>query len=238
QTLSRCECRVFLKDKGRERAYPSFFQRNSQLEQLKREHTTMFTGIIDHCGILSYIEPIPGGLHLKIKTQFTNLELGESIAINGICLTVTDFQDNTFGCDISPETLKVTTANQFKTGQHLNLERALLPSTRMGGHFVMGHVDQTAEVTTITAINDFIELKLGKIDQEAKKFITKKGSIAINGVSLTINEVTAEGCSVMLIPHTQERTNLNRLQKNDLVNIEFDMLARMVTKHLESLTNE
>jgi len=198
----------------------------------------MFTGIIDHCGILSHIEPIPGGLHLKINTQFTHLELGESIAINGICLTVTDFQDNTFGCDISPETLKITTADQFKIGQELNLERSLLPTTRMGGHFVMGHVDQMAEVMAITMINDFIELKLGKIDPENKKFIAKKGSIGINGVSLTINEVTADGFTVMLIPHTLQRTNLNTLQKNDLVNIEFDMLARMVTKHLESLTNE
>lgn len=198
----------------------------------------MFTGIIDHHGILSHIESKPSGLHLKIKTQFTHLEFGESIAINGICLTVTDFQENTFGCDISPETLKVTTANQFETGQALNLERALLPTTRMGGHFVMGHVDQMAEVTAITTHNDFIELTFGKIAQDAKKFIVKKGSITINGVSLTINEVTTDGFTVMLIPHTLERTNLSTLQKNDLVNIEFDMLARMVIKHLESLTNE
>lgn len=195
----------------------------------------MFTGIIDHCGSIAAIEQIPNGLQLAIKHHFSDLILGESIAINGICLTVTQFQNNIYHCDLSPETLKLTTAHQFQVNQPVNLERALLPTSRLGGHFVMGHVDQIAHLKMSRKINDFTEMTFAGLNQEALKFIVKKGSIAIDGVSLTINEVTSDGFSVMLIPHTLERTNLATLTEHAAVNIEFDMLARMVVKQLENV---
>lgn len=196
----------------------------------------MFTGIIDHCGMISDIELIPNGLRLKIKHSFSDLNLGESVAIDGICLTVAHFFDDILSCDISPETLKLTTAKDFKIGQMINLERSLLPSSRMGGHFVTGHIDQILNVTNIQSFYSFTKMTLGGLDPLSKKFIVKKGSIAINGVSLTINDVIEDGFHVMLIPHTIERTNLIKLRENDAVNIEFDMLARMVAKQLENLT--
>lgn len=194
----------------------------------------MFTGIIDHCGTIARIEQIPDGLHLWIKHGFSNLELGESIAVDGICLTVAELHDDLFSCHLSPETLSITTGKNFTIGQSVNLERALLPTTRMGGHFVMGHVDQLASVKNIQQKNDFTEITFEGLDKEAKKFIIKKGSIAINGVSLTINDITEDGFAVMLVPHTLERTNLKKLQANTAVNIEFDMLARLIVKQLEN----
>lgn len=197
----------------------------------------MFTGIIDHCGTLVKIETIPHALRFWIKHAFKeSLTLGESIAINGICLTVTQIQHDIFCCDLSPETLQVTTAKNFKTDQLINLERALQPTSRFGGHFVMGHIDQTARVFSIQPISDFISITFTDLDQEAMKYIVKKGSIAIDGVSLTINEVMDNGFSVMLIPHTLKCTNLMLLRENNAVNIEFDMLARMVVKQIENIT--
>lgn len=191
----------------------------------------MFTGIIDHCGTIAQINPISNGLQLCVKHLFADkIELGESIAINGICLTVTQFQEDMFYCDLSPETLKLTTAKDFKVGQTVNLERALQLTSRLGGHFVMGHVDQTARVKTIRKSADFIEIVFDGLDKEAKKYVIKKLSIAVNGVSLTINEVTEGGFSVMLIPHTLERTELHTLQEGDAVNLEFDMLARVIVE--------
>lgn len=196
----------------------------------------MFTGIIDHVGTLVQIESIPDGMRFSIKHTFSALERGESIAIDGVCLTVTHFYDDIFCCDVSPETLNITNLNKYKVGYSVNLERALLPSSRIGGHFVMGHVDQTAWVKSIRRISDFIEMTFAGLDDESLKYIVKKGSIAINGVSLTINQLSKDGFNVMLIPHTLERTNLEKLQEKDTVNIEFDILARMVVRQIENVT--
>lgn len=193
----------------------------------------MFTGIIDHCGTITQIESIPSGLRLTIQHLFQTLDLGESIAIDGICLTVTQFDNDHFTCDLSPETLNLTAAAQnFKPNHPVNLERALLPTSRLGGHFVMGHIDQTAKLKTIQKIDDFTTMTFAGLDDNSKKFLVKKGSIAINGVSLTINDLTDDGFSVMLIPHTLERTNLANLKENDTINIEFDMLARVMVEHI------
>lgn len=195
----------------------------------------MFTGLIDHYGEIIEVESIPNGQKILIKHSFLDLSLGESISIDGICLTVTHFSNNQFACDISPETLKITTAQHFKKGQLVNLERALLPSSRLGGHFVTGHVDQTLNVSSISQHNEFIEISFHGLDSLNKRLIVKKGSIAINGVSLTINDLCEDGFKVMLIPHTLERTNLKNLRENDAVNVEFDILARMLARQFESI---
>ncbi len=188
----------------------------------------MFTGLIDHVGTIQKIDTN----RYWIKTQFSSLEMGESIALDGICLTVMDIKDDTFCCEISPETFKVTTAKQFKTGQTVNLERALLPTTRLGGHFVTGHVDQVGKVEAITPKDEFIEVKITDVD---KKYLSPKGSVAVNGVSLTINEVNKNGFSLTLIPHTLAKTNLKTLKVGDLVNIEFDMIAKIVIQQMNKV---
>lgn len=193
----------------------------------------MFTGIIDHCGILRSMDVLPGSQRLWIDTQCQDLVLGESIAINGICVTVADIQGQAFRCDLSPETLRVTTASQYKEGDKINIERALLPSSRMGGHTVTGHVDGVCSVKTIRPMNDFIEVTFQNVTKHNKRFLMKKGSVAINGVSLTVNDVTDEGFSVMLIPHTLKLTNLSSLKEKDAVNIEFDMMARMIIQQCD-----
>lgn len=195
----------------------------------------MFTGIIDHCGVIQEILPITEGLQFWIQHQFGTLDLGESIAVDGVCLTVTQTKDNRFCCDISPETLKLTTFHTYQLGQQVNLERSLQPTSRMGGHIVMAHVDQTALIKSIVPKADFIEITFSGFDAAAQKFLVKKGSIAIHGVSLTINELTSDGFKIMLIPHTLDRTNLSQLRENDTVNIEFDLMARMVAKQLENV---
>src|SRR5688572_4793067 len=116
----------------------------------------MFTGIVDHCGMIEATQSVPGGLRILIKSDFTDLTLGESIAVDGVCLTVTDIEATRFYCDISPETLAVTTANNFFTGQLVNLERALLPSARIGGHFVLGHVDLTGSLQSVREFDQFL----------------------------------------------------------------------------------
>lgn len=188
----------------------------------------MFTGIIDHYGVIERIEHAEVGLRLWVRTQFSDLQLGESIAIDGICLTVTSWQPPVFSVDISPETGKLTTAADFAADQQVNLERALLPTDRLGGHFVMGHVDGVAKLQTKQAQGDYIAYQFGNVPAELMQYICQKGSIAVNGVSLTINQVHQDGFSVMLIPHSLQRTNLGGLQPNDIVNIEVDYLARIV----------
>jgi riboflavin synthase len=188
----------------------------------------MFTGIIDHCGKILEIERKARSCHIWIESQFSDLVLGESIAIDGICLTVTAIKNQMFSCDISTETLNITTANQFKQFQLVNLERAMQLSSRLGGHLVSGHIDQVIKVISISRLEEFVEMKFSDVDILNMPLLTKKGSVTINGVSLTVNEITDNGLSVMLIPHTLKSTNLSQLYENDNVNVEFDMVARII----------
>lgn len=193
----------------------------------------MYTGIIDHCGIIMNLDNANSdnansGLSIEVQTEFESLQAGESIALDGICLTVVDPKLNHFHCDISPETLKCTVAKHYQIGQKVNLERSLRLMDRIGGHIVMGHVDSSARLVAKRKINDFIEYSFADLAQEAKSYFVKKGSVAINGVSLTINEVAEDAFTVMLIPHTIGRTNLGLLRVGALVNIEYDYLARFI----------
>lgn len=195
----------------------------------------MFTGIVDHCGTILKIETINKGLRFWVETQYSDLKLGESIAINGICLTVIDFDKEIFCCDISPETLQVTTAKDFEQNQVVNLERALQLTSRLGGHFMSGHVDKVSRVKKIHKIDDFVEMTFTDIDTIDRKYLYKKGCIAVNGVSLTINNIDKNDFSVMLIPHTLKHTQMATLRENDAVNIEFDMIARIVAEQTQAL---
>src|SRR5262245_8248886 len=142
----------------------------------------MFSGIIDHCGTINKIENRPNALRLTIDCKFSDFQLGESIAVDGICLTVTDHADTTFCCDLSSETLRLTTANEFQVGRQVNLERALRVGDRLGGHWVMGHVDQWGVVEKITQDQEFLKMQISGVAKDAMAFLLKKGSIAVNGV--------------------------------------------------------
>jgi riboflavin synthase len=192
----------------------------------------MFTGIVDHCGQISSIEKNDTKYSVAITSDFSDLELGESIAIDGACLTVVSFANRQFTVELSPETMRLTTAGQYKEKGMVNLERSLRLSDRLSGHFVTGHVDGVCRVHAIQAHNEFLEIAFKDIDQEHRPFLVKKGSVAINGVSLTLNEVSEEGFKIMLIPHTLQRTNLAHLQVGECVNVEYDYLAKLVCKQI------
>lgn len=195
----------------------------------------MFTGIVDHCGVITSIVNTNKSTTLTIMTEFADLKLGESIAVDGICLTVDSINQNSFTCQLSPETKMVTSAFQFTKGYKVNLERALQLSDRLGGHFVSGHVDQTARVEKITKYASSLEVKITGMGLVNMPLMIKKGSITINGVSLTINALLDDGLTVMLIPHTLEITNLGGLVVGDMVNIELDMLVKIMARHFELL---
>ena len=179
----------------------------------------MFTGIVEETGIL---KSITGSvITVECKKVLEGTKIGDSIAINGCCQTVAGLTSNTFSADVSDETFKITNFKTLKSGDSVNLERALTPSTRMGGHIVQGHVDMTAKY-------------LGNMTFEVpdSKYIVYKGSITVNGVSLTVSKLDGNIFSVAIIPHTIENTNLKNLRSGDLVNIETDILGRYVEKFL------
>lgn len=194
----------------------------------------MFCGIVDHIGILEHIEQKPKGVLFRVRSEFTDFVLGESIAIDGACLTVTANEADMFECELSPETLNVTIAGNYQIGQPLNLERAMRMNDRIGGHLVTGHVDETILVESKAQHDEFIELYFSGFSRENLAYLIPKGSVTINGVSLTVNAVDENGFSVMLIPHTLERTNLSALVLMQRVNVEWDYMAKLIERQLDS----
>lgn len=193
----------------------------------------MFTGIVDHCGQLERVEPTPAGIAWEVSCCFEDLVLGESIAMDGVCLTVTAFSPGKFRCELSPETLEKTTAREFKVGRRINLERALRLSDRLGGHLMTGHVDGVVRLLERETQGEFRRMVFGPIPSESLGLVIEKGSIALNGVSLTLNRVQNDTVEVMLIPHTLERTNLGAMETGATLNVEYDWLAKLVARQLE-----
>lgn len=190
----------------------------------------MFTGIIDHCGVIHSIEAFADLTVLWVGSRFRNLQRGESIAVDGVCVTVVQIKSGSFSCDLSRETLGCTKARNYQIGDRVNLERALRLTDRLGGHFVSGHVDQTAMLGAQKKQAGFIQLNFEGISDKSRIYLIQKGSVAINGVGLTINEVMKGDFSVMLIPHTLGQTNLCDLKLGQRANIEFDMVAKIIIK--------
>lgn len=192
----------------------------------------MFTGIVDHCAKIESVTHHDNGIQLSIQTQFHDFQLGESICVDGVCLTVTQFNAGIFSFDLSPETCALTIASQYAIGDVVNVERSMKMSDRLGGHIVTGHVDCTIAVKKIEQHNEFVLCEFFKIDPLHKLYLATKGSVCVNGVSLTINRVHDDGFSVMLIPHTLSLTNLSFLNPNDSVNVEYDYLAKLVANNI------
>lgn len=198
----------------------------------------MFTGIIDHCGKVLEVQGFPAATRIRIQSRFSDLQVGESVSVDGCCLTLmSPAQGDTSEFDISPETLKLTRALDWKVGTSVNLERALRLSDRLGGHIVSGHIDQRGKVLERETLGDgkFVRFLFGGVSAHHQRFISKKGSIAVNGVSLTVNEVRGDTFEVMLVPHTLERTNLKELRVNDAINLEFDWMAKLILKRVEEI---
>lgn len=192
----------------------------------------MFTGLIQAVGTLVEIKEATNGKALAIQTPhgfLANSQIGDSICVQGICLTATNIEDNIFSVDASDETLRCTCLGDKEVGQRANLELALTLSTPLGGHLVTGHVDGVGQIQAIKQAGDYIEI-IVQAPVDIAKYIARKGSICIDGVSLTVNKVEGEEFSVMIIPHTQNNTTIIDYQKNTKVNLEADMVARYVER--------
>jgi len=192
----------------------------------------MFTGIILAVGKITQIEQKSGDVRLSIDTGKLSLKeanLGDSIAVNGICLTAVELGDNSFVADVSNETLARTNLKSAATGTAVNLELALTPQTRMGGHIVSGHVDGLATLVEQKPDGRSIRFKFKAPDSLAK-YIAEKGSICINGISLTINSVEGAEFSVNIVPHTLKETTLGAINVGDSINLEVDLLARYMER--------
>ena len=196
----------------------------------------MFTGIIQGVGRLAGLEPRGGDVRLLVEVgslAFENVELGESIAVNGVCLTVVEFDASSFSADASNETLSLTTLGGLAEGDALNLERAMRPVDRLGGHMVSGHVDGVGRVAAIEPDARAQRWRF-EASPDVLRYVAKKGSICVDGVSLTVNEVDDTGFEVALIPHTVQHTRFAHTGVGDPVNLEVDLVARYVERLLQA----
>lgn len=198
----------------------------------------MFTGLVEEVGTLKEVRSVAQGYRLKIGAGkvLEDVKYGDSIATNGVCLTVADYGPGWFEADMMEVTAEVTGIHQLSTGSPLNLERALRPMDRMGGHILQGHVDVMGRISSRRDAYPFTAFSIG-FPREFQPFVVKKGSIGINGISLTISELISDGVEVSIIPETIANTNLAVLQPGDRVCLEFDVLGKYVARQL-SLNGE
>ena len=196
----------------------------------------MFTGIIESVGTVGRIEREAEQARLRIDTdpEFRGFELGESVCVNGVCLTVAEVVASGFCLDLSTETLNRTSFKQVEEQARVNLERSLTPNKKMSGHFVTGHVDQVGTVKDIEKKSGEVRMRF-EHPPELAPFLIEKGSAAVDGISLTVFECTGNQFSVSIIPFTWEHTNLNERKIGDWVNIECDMIGKYVLKACETL---
>ena len=194
----------------------------------------MFTGIIEALGRIKKIEPVGGDMRLHVgagSLDMSDVQLGDSIAVNGVCLTAIEFDNTHFVADVSNETISLTSLKDIATGSEVNLEKALLPTTRLGGHLVSGHVDGLGEVLTIKEASRSIQLII-RAPEELKHYIAMKGSICIDGTSLTVNKISNTDFEINIVPHTQQQTIIKNYKPGTKVNLEVDLIARYLERLL------
>ena len=193
----------------------------------------MFTGLVESVGELLERKATSGGFRLRIASPMApELHGGDSVAVNGVCLTVILAEPDQFHADVGPETVRVTTLGRLAHGCPVNLERPLRADQRFGGHFVQGHVDAIGHVEELRADAEFHWLTVS-FPHALAPFIVHKGSIAVDGISLTVAGLGADRFDVQIVPYTMEHTNLSRVQKRDRVNLEVDMVGKYVVRAAE-----
>jgi riboflavin synthase len=196
----------------------------------------MFTGIIEEVGTVEVIETRAAGARLRLRCHAVLDGTGEgaSISVNGVCLTAVDLKDTSFAADAAPETMRRSNLGDLRRGSPVNLERPLSPGGRLGGHIVQGHVDGTGELLSLEALGDGNWWLKVRVPRELERYLVEKGSVAIDGISLTIASVDAGVASVSVIPHTYQNTSLRSRRSGDRLNLECDILAKYVEKLLSA----
>ena len=190
----------------------------------------MFSGLIEATGSVVALREIPAGARLSVDTPLAQeLALGDSIAVNGVCLTVVEHGDRVFDAEISPETARVTTLGRFTPGAVVNLERPLKVDARLGGHFVLGHVDGVGQIRQVHQEAEFNLLTVG-YDPTLAPYIVPKGSIAVDGISLTVADLRDEEFDVQIVPFTWQHTNLRGALRDAPVNLECDIIGKYVVR--------
>lgn len=194
----------------------------------------MFTGLIESVGKVAELAPARSGFHLRVTTNLApELAAGESIAVNGVCLTVVPAKAADLEADVSPETARVTTLGTLRSGALVNLERPLRADARIGGHFVQGHVDATGKIEDIRQEGESWWLTI-EYPESLALFIVRKGSVAVDGISLTVAGVDAARFDVQIIPFTWHHTNLHAARVNDPVNLECDILGKYAVRAVQA----
>ena len=193
----------------------------------------MFTGLVEALGEITEVKPTPGGFRLRVSTSLApELANGDSLAVSGVCLTVIAADPDAVHVDVSPETVRVTTMGTLRRGSVVNLERPLRADSRLGGHFVQGHVDGVATVEDVRQDGDSYWLTIVFAPALAP-FIVRKGSITVNGVSLTVAGIDDRRMDVQIIPYTWTHTNFHALKAGETVNLECDILGKYVARAIE-----
>lgn len=195
----------------------------------------MFTGIVEAVGQLTAITPKGEDVTITVnvgKLDMSDVKLGDSIATNGVCLTVVDFNDTSYSADLSLETLKKSGFADYKAGDKVNLEKAMLPTTRFGGHIVSGHVDGVGEIVERNIVGRAIEFWV-ELPEELNKYVAEKGSITVDGISLTVNDLRKNAFKLTIVPHTTQETTIDSFQVGRKVNLEVDVLARYLERLLQ-----
>jgi riboflavin synthase len=194
----------------------------------------MFTGIIEATGTITQLKDLGDNFRLQVNTgklDMSDVQLGDSIATSGVCLTVVDFGTDYYAADVSAETIKLTGFAQYKVGDKVNLEKAMRADSRFGGHIVSGHVDGIGTVQAINKHSNYVEIWV-KAPDELAKYIAHKGSITTDGVSLTVNEVDGASFMLWLIPHTLQETVIGHYKIGTKINLEVDLVARYLERLL------
>jgi len=194
----------------------------------------MFTGLVEECGRVLALEPVGDGVRLRIAavTVLDDVTMGASIAVNGVCLTVVAFDDESFSIDAVPETMERSSLGTLSPGKAVNLERSVRAHDRLGGHIVQGHVDSTTTITRIDTLDDGSFEYHFALDEQTARYVVEKGSITVDGISLTVASLSDDGFSIAVIPHTASVTTLGERAAGDLVNLEVDVLAKYVERQL------
>lgn len=196
----------------------------------------MFTGIVEEVGSVVSFDAKPAGARISVacRAVLDDLRLGSSVAVNGACLTAVEISSDRWSADIAPETLNRTSLGDLEIGSVLNLERPMRVNSRLDGHFVLGHVDGTAEIVSLDPLGDENWWLRIRVPDHLTRYIVEKGSLAVDGISLTVAAVSSDMVDFTVIPHTYQSTTLHARRKGSRVNIEVDILA----KHLEKLAGQ